>query len=309
MLLFGSFVLMFAFIAFFYITQEYTRLLKEQELKSQLNYIECMSLKIEDNCSIYQRTNTPNMKNVYTDTVYVFGILLIFIIPISIMLSFFSVRPVRQASAMIDDFIASIVHDINTPISTILLNTKSLIKHSRNTSPKLTRILASSKQLQDMQHDLLALADEKTELNIDEINLKDMIQNIVEDFKLKHSNQTFILNLSEQTIYANQMDMRRIMQNLISNAIKYNIDHNPIRIYNAEHWLTIEDKGRGILRPDKVFDKNYREDYTIEGNGIGLASVLAMLERNHIDIKVSSQPHAGTKIQLNLEKNLYKGFI
>jgi len=51
--------------------------------------------------------------------------------------------------------------------------------------------------------------------------------------------------------------------------------------------------------PEKVFEKNYREDYNIQGNGLGLASVLAMLKRNDIEISVKSDIDVGTKIILN----------
>jgi len=82
-------------------------------------------------------------------------VLLIFI-PITLFLSFYALRPVRQASTMIDNFIANIVHDINTPIATIMLNVKSILRKTPKNEPKkLNRILSSAKQLTDMQHDLL----------------------------------------------------------------------------------------------------------------------------------------------------------
>ncbi|HHS93294.1 MAG TPA: ATP-binding protein, partial [Campylobacterales bacterium] len=105
--------------------------------------------------------------------------------------------------------------------------------------------------------------------------------------------------VEQQNIEANAVDMRRIIQNLLSNAVKYNRDENLIKIYSQEKSLIIEDQGKGMLHPEKVFDRNYREDYSIQGNGLGLASVLSMLERNNININVKSKINRGTQITLN----------
>lgn len=301
-LLFGAFILMYAVVASLYYHQEYTRLSKELALQAQLEYIECKSLGLPT--CVNGSLGKPNMQETYTNILFVLALLLMLIIPISIFLSFFSLKPVRKASTMIDNFIANIVHDINTPINTIMLNIKSLIKNTTVANTKLIRILASADQLNDMQHDLLALADEKMNVEKHVVELKELIEDIVEEFKMKHKRQQFILRLDSLTLYLNRIDFRRILQNLISNAIKYNCNNHPIVLYTQEHFLVIEDKGKGIKNPEKIFEKNYREDYSIEGNGLGLASVFAMLERNNIEIKVLSTVGTGTTIYLNFHKIL-----
>jgi len=207
-------------------------------------------------------------------------------------------RPVHKAATMIDNFIANIVHDINTPVATIILNTKSLLKKSTEPSKKLQRILSSSEQLQDMQHDLLALSEEKEQIHMEHIDLKPMIEELCENYQLQYPSQPFALQLQKQTITANRTDMRRILQNLISNAIKYNRNHYPIRLYNEENCLHISDQGKGMAHPHKIFDKYYREDYDIQGSGLGMASVQAMLQRNHIEVDIRSEPNIGTHIIL-----------
>ena len=298
LLLFGAFMFMFLLVAILYYFQEHTRLGKELSLNAQLAYIECMKLDM-GGCTITDNTLTPDMTEVYRNILSVLGLLLLIFIPVSLYLSFFSIRPVRQASTMIDNFIANIVHDINTPISTILLNTKSLLKRSDEPTTRLSRILASSKQLQGMQHDLLALADEKIELERHEIDLKQITEEIIEDFRLTYSNQPFEMALDETLIQVNQLDLQRIIQNLISNSVKYNRNNHTIKLYTQSCQLVIEDNGRGMKHPEKIFEKNYREDYSIQGNGIGLASVMAMLSRNHIRISVSSKLNHGTTIRLD----------
>lgn len=293
----GAFMLMFLLLGTLYYMQESSRLTKELELTTQMNYIECMRLEMGD-CSEYKDAQ-PNLSSLHKDIAYALALVLLLFIPIALFLSFFSLKPVRQASTMIDNFIANIVHDINTPIATIMLNAKSILKKSKEEPKKLNRILSSAKQLTDMQHDLLALADENSEIEKETVDLKTLSEDIVDGFKLQYTSQPFEESVEHQDIEVNLVDMRRIIQNLLSNAVIYNRDENLIKIYTQDENLIIEDQGKGMEHPEKVFEKNYREDYTIQGNGLGLASVLSMLERNKININVKSKINVGTKIVLN----------
>lgn len=296
-LFFAAFMLMFILLSTLYYLHEEKRLTGELEITATMEFITCKRLKMAD-CQIY-KTTKPQLLPIYKNISYAFGLILLIFIPISYLLSLFAIKPVYQASTMIDNFIANIVHDINTPIATIMLNAKSLLKKSKEVPKKLTRILSSAKQLIDMQHDLLALADEKDEIEKEAINLKSISEEITEGFKLQYASQSFQVLVKEQMVQVNSVDLRRIIQNLLSNAVKYNKNENLIKIYTQETYLVIEDKGKGIKHPEKIFDKNYREDYRIQGNGLGLASVLSMLQRNNIDITVQSQLNIGTKIMLN----------
>jgi two-component system OmpR family sensor kinase len=297
----GAFMLMFLLLGSLYYPQEKSRLTKELEITEKMNYISCMQLQMED-CKEKQNLQ-PNLEALNQQLFYALGLVLLIFIPISLALSLFAIKPVRQASTMIDNFIANIVHDINTPIATIMLNVKSLLKRLPQQPKKLQRILSSSQQLSDMQHDLLALADEKEEIEFQKIDVKEVVEEIIEGFKLQYPQQPFHLQLQPQIIIVNRVDFRRIVQNLISNAVKYNRDNNPINIYNEKSALQINDQGKGMAHPEKVFEKNYREDYTIQGNGLGLASVLAMLKRNKITIEVQSKLNVGTEVKLSLNTN------
>lgn len=290
-------MLMFLLLGTLYYFQESSRLTKELELTTQMNYIECMRLEMGD-CSEYENAQ-PNLDSLYKDIAYALILVLVLFVPIALFLSFFSLKPVRTASTMIDNFIANIVHDINTPIATIMLNAKSILRKSKEDPKKLNRILSSAKQLTDMQHDLLALADEKTEIEKENVELKELSEEIIEGFKLQYTSQPFEESVTKQVIVVNTVDIRRIIQNLLSNAVKYNRNENLIKIYTQNKNLIIEDEGKGMEHPNKVFEKNYREDYSIQGNGLGLASVLSMLERNNIKITVTSKVNVGTKIVLN----------
>lgn len=296
-LFFGAFMLMFLLLGTLHYLKERQVLRQDAEFEYRMEYGACTSLEMAD-CSHIQ-PKSIDLTEVYHDLLWALLLILLLFIPITVFLSFFALKPVRQASMMIDNFIANIVHDINTPIATIMLNAKSLLKKSKEEPKKLKRILSSAKQLTDMQHDLLALADENSEIEKEKIDLKNLTQEIIAGFQLQYPTQTFKEKVNKQVLWVNPVDLRRILQNLISNAVKYNQDNNPITIYSQEALLIIKDQGKGMAHPEKVFEKNYREDYSIQGNGLGLASVLSMLERNNIKIDVESKLNIGTQITLN----------
>lgn len=293
----GSFILMFLVLGTLYYQQEKRRLTKELEITNHMHYIECMQLQMGD-CNQTANT-TPDLDPLYNNLLYVLGLVLLLFIPVSLLLSAYTMRPVRKATDMIDNFITNIVHDINTPVATIMLNTKSILKKNTDPSKKLQRILSSTEQLQNMQHDLLALSEEKEQIVMEPIELKSLIEEICENYQLQYPTQPFLRSLQRQNITANRTDMKRILQNLISNAIKYNRNHYPINLYNdANRCLHICDQGRGIAHPQKIFNKHYREYYQIQGSGLGMASVHAMLQRNHIEVVIQSEQNVGTHIIL-----------
>lgn len=294
----SAFMLMYVLLAALYYMQEYQRLSKELELTNQMRYIECMKLKIESQCPLHSNQK-PDMQKVHHDLGYLLLFVLLLFVPISIGLSLFSIKPVRKASEMIDHFISSIVHDINTPLTTIMLNVKSLIRKAQVPSQKLQYILSSSNQLLGMQHDLLALVDEKENIEREELALDKVMEEITESLKLQHKKQVFDITAEKLVVLVNHIDMYRILQNLLSNAVKYNRDNHPIQIDINNKRVTIKDKGIGMKNANRAFEKHYRENYHTEGNGIGLASVKSMAERNHIDISIHSKINEGTTVVLN----------
>ena len=88
------------------------------------------------------------------------------------------------------------------------------------------------------------------------------------------------------------------MDNLLSNAGKYNSANGEVNIVLQGSILTIQDTGKGIKKPSKVFDRYYKEQD--RGIGIGLHIVKKLCDELTIPINIQSKKNAGTKIGLNL---------
>ena len=121
-------------------------------------------------------------------------------------------------------------------------------------------------------------------------------------------------------IHGNGAALRRVMQNLISNAIKYDGDNRWARIsaqtspggkgqkgtQGNEVQITIEDRGVGINSADipHIFEPFYRGHQAIatqiQGSGVGLSLVKQIIEAHGGRIRVSSRPGTGSTFTLHL---------
>lgn len=93
-------------------------------------------------------------------------------------------------------------------------------------------------------------------------------------------------------IYINDTELKRLVLNILSNAIKYSSPNTiiTIKIKMKEEKITfsIENQGRVINNPDKIFTNLFQEDSDSLGLGIGLDIVSQVCKKNKIEVNVSS---------------------
>ena len=109
----------------------------------------------------------------------------------------------------------------------------------------------------------------------------------------------FVKNIQNDIhITFNELELYRIIDNNISNAIKYSKDSSNIEIFlhkeNNKIKLMFKDEGIGIKDKSKIFERYYRGDKITGGFGIGLSIVKNICVKNKIEIKVESQVNKGT---------------
>jgi PAS domain S-box-containing protein len=138
------------------------------------------------------------------------------------------------------------------------------------------------------------------------VNLSDLIKKVRSDLKIaiEENNTEFIL-FDLPDIYCDELQIRQLFQNLISNAIKFRAEKNPIIKISAEktdrHWIfKIEDNGIGIDMRYKdqvfqIFSRLHAQD-KYQGSGIGLSVCKKILERHGGQIWLESTPGRGTTI-------------
>jgi signal transduction histidine kinase len=221
-------------------------------------------------------------------------LLLTFIL--SILFAFYTLHPLKKSLEMTNEFIKDILHDFNTPISTIRLNT-DLLKE-KNTKP-VHRIKNSINTILNLQNNLKNYIDD--ELGESEtFDLKQLIHERIDLIQATYPHIIFSKQVQSLMIHCNKDAMSRILDNIFSNACKYNKTDGEVIISLAHDTLHIEDTGVGIRHPKKIFDRFYKE--TSRGLGIGLHIVKKLSNLMHIEIAVSSTLGKGTTFTLDLSQ-------
>ncbi|MBP6498170.1 MAG: GHKL domain-containing protein, partial [Campylobacteraceae bacterium] len=96
-------------------------------------------------------------------------------------------------------------------------------------------------------------------------------------------------------ILFNEIELQRICDNNISNAIKYSFENKPlhVRLFTDKEKVIFEvqNSGEMINHPDKLFDRYYREDSARGGFGLGLNIVKEICDANDITIEIDSDEY------------------
>ena len=224
-------------------------------------------------------------------------ILILFFAIISWLLTKKSLKPMSDTISHLDRFTKDLVHDLNTPVTSIMLNTRLLKKNANEKELKqISRIENSATSISALYANLEILLDEHNLIK-ENFNIKSLTDEIIEIYKISYPNIDFNLEFKEEVLYSNKEAVRRIVDNIISNACKYSIDRNPnINIIYQNDILSIKDNGKGIKYPKKIFERTYRENNL--GHGIGMHIVYRLCDELSIDINIFSKPNNGTKIVL-----------
>jgi len=214
-------------------------------------------------------------------------------------------KPMRDSIMLLDRFIKDTTHELNTPLSSILANIEMMdtrIMAEKNRK-KLNRINIAAKTVSTLYKDLTYLTLEQEKANeVEEIVLKPLLENRVEYFDIlaKSKNITFVMNLENSTIMADKRKLVRVIDNLISNAIKYNKRGGTIEILLGKRSLVIADSGIGISESDLpyIFDRYMRFNQSEGGFGVGLSIVKKIVDEYGIQLSVESKEGKGTKMVL-----------
>ena len=225
-------------------------------------------------------------------------LVIVFIVALlSILFSFYSLYPLRKALLLTREFIKDILHDVNTPMATMRLNL-SMLKNEIGENRKINRIERAIDNLlllqENLKHYLLS-----HKLEIEDINLKKLLEDRVDMIEKNYSNLTYTITIDSNIyIRTNKKGLTRIIDNIIGNASKYNIENGKVDIsYQKEKKiLTISDSGIGIKNPSKAFDRFYKEND--RGVGIGLHIVKKLCNELNIEVSIESKVKVGTTIFL-----------
>lgn len=234
------------------------------------------------------------------------AIILILLISFFMFLSSFfiikqSIEPYKRLNQYLDDFLKDAMHELKTPIGVARINVDMLQMRLKN-DKYILRIKSALKNMTVIYEDLEyymqqnMVKDEKKD-----IDFSLFLERRIEFFNdlIISKNIKFLKDIqSDIFINFNELELYRIIDNNISNAIKYSKDGSNIEISLQKEEnkikLMFKDEGIGIKDKSKIFERYYRGDKITGGFGIGLSIVKNICEKNKVLVNVESQVNKGS---------------
>jgi len=211
-----------------------------------------------------------------------------------------SVEPYKKANEYLDAFFNDAMHELKTPLGVIQLNLEILEEKQFNTK-ELTRAMNATKNLFLIYEDIEYLIKQKSvQYNKERLDFSYILSQRIDQFEslTQSKNLEFKQNIQQAlTLDINRVQLQRLIDNTLSNAIKYSFKNTSISIElssTKEHiCFCVNNIGEIIKDKKQIFNRYYKEN-SIKGFGIGLNIVKNICQENHIAIEVESSHENGT---------------
>jgi signal transduction histidine kinase/DNA-binding response OmpR family regulator len=213
-------------------------------------------------------------------------------------------------------FFTNVAHEFRTPLTLILGPVATLLKKSSSVWEKshLKTVYSNSLRLQKLIEELLQfrkIESGKEQIRVVETELVNFTREIVETF-IDHAhahevNLEFIPKEDSILGWVDVHKLEKILINLISNAIKYNISGGSVEVFLYEQegkaYFKVRDTGQGIdpMVQDKIFEAFYQNPHTEQSEsgfpkstGIGLSLTKSLVQVHQGELLLESTPRKGS---------------
>lgn len=221
-----------------------------------------------------------------------------------------------------DDLIASVSHELRTPLTSILGYLELAIDGgglSPTTETQLQIAYKNANRLLELVADILASSRDAAQpmvLHLAPCALLEVVQQSAESLLPGAAERGISIDFSAAEpvlLSADSSRLRQLVDNLIANAIKYNIDGGEVSIGLASDekmvWLIVRDTGIGIADAEQpqLFDKFFRSESvrnsSVHGSGLGLGISREIARLHGGDLTVQSVEGEGTTVLVTLPKD------
>jgi PAS domain S-box-containing protein len=226
----------------------------------------------------------------------------------------------QRINEELDNFVYIASHDLKTPINNMegllkVLDHRLSPSSQKESAPVRNMMHKSVEQLKSTIDDLADISRIQREDTVEETEATP-VNELIEEFKLNHhvlmqeSRARIECRLELKDIYFPRKHLRSIIDNLLSNALKYRMPGRLPRIkihtYSTPHHqvIVVEDNGLGIRKEHqpRVFDMFRRFHHQVEGTGVGLHIVKKIVEKYKGSITLDSEVEKGSVFQVFLKK-------
>ena len=213
-------------------------------------------------------------------------------------------------------FSSDVSHELRTPISVIMAESEygsKYIDSIEEAKESFSAIERQSKRMTSMINQILELArlDSRLEIPKQKFQLSDKIKHTLEDYKILFDNKNIKLSITIEeniSIYANEALIMRMIDNLLSNALKYAETEVTVCLAKRNRIIfEVADDGIGINDEEKIniWNRFYKVDKsrtTTEDNssGLGLSITKKIVELHNGKIAIIDNKPNGTRFVVNL---------
>ena len=226
---------------------------------------------------------------------------------------FHDITEIKNIEKIKKDFVINVSHELRTPLTAIKGYAETLRKEVDTVPGKkyLEIIERNTNRLINIVNDLLLLSrlEEKPTLELEDIDLRDFLENVIKIFdqRLKDKRLSLVVDVKENlpTIKADSFKLEQMMLNLLDNAIKYT-DHGEIAISAGvrENRVRIQVRDTGIGIPKENIPRIFERFYVVDksrsrksgGTGLGLSIVKHIVLLHQGTIRIESIPGEGTTV-------------
>lgn len=223
----------------------------------------------------------------------------------------------------LDSFVYRVSHDLKAPVINVK-NMISMLKEHKGSEENLLvdkiieNLDLSSNRLEMTITDLLELSKiERVDGKREQIRIKDVVHSILPEFQNEFDSIGASIELSFLDVgtYSSYSEILSILQNLLTNSVKYRKKDVPLQITiatkekNGYTELVYSDNGLGIdltQFQSKVFSmfQRFNTDNSIAGTGVGMYIIKRLVEKNHGTIYLESEPNKGLTYFITLPSKM-----
>ncbi|MFW6110204.1 MAG: sensor histidine kinase [Patescibacteria group bacterium] len=231
-----------------------------------------------------------------------------------------ALEPLKHSMKEQKRFVADASHELRTPLTAIKTSIEVALR-DKNTSPQELRDVLSNNlkdlaELEKLTESLLKLSqyiEKGRDLEFEKVNLRNVVEPVVEKFKpvAKEKNIELNINVDKIIVKGSRESLEEMFSIFIDNALKYTNPEGVINITAKARKDTAQikfsDTGIGISKEDlpHIFDRFYRTDSSrskqdATGFGLGLSVAEKIIELHNGSVKVESTPKEGTTFVIRL---------
>ena len=225
-----------------------------------------------------------------------------------------TMEELERSNAELNEFAYVASHDLQEPLRKIRTFSERLVTKSEVLEPQskeyVIRMSAAAERMQNLITDLLKYSRLNAgELVLREVNISALLHDISLDLETTISslNAQVVVDIKHR-LFADEVQIRQLLQNLITNALKFHKQGEAPRVTirteerPGHHVLIVEDEGIGFdpVYAEKIFNPFQRLHNKTEyaGTGIGLSIVKKIADRHHARIEVETEIGRGSRFSV-----------